>query len=138
MYFLNQVIHMIFKILILRTTSPQFPGVANTTTQNIFLWILTLGCFPVELVTYEFRMRRSTNKRMRATFIMILRWMIFLKTHYLDFFFIIPFRDTQITARAISSSNLTASLEKPTICSRIEKTAWKEKYPLHTNAEELF
>ncbi len=47
----------------------------------------------------------------------------FLKTHYLDYFFIIPSRDTQITARAISSSNLTASLEKPTNCSRIEKTA---------------
>ncbi len=34
----------------------------------------------------------------------------FLKTHYLDYFCIIPFRDTQIIARAISSSNLIASL----------------------------
>jgi hypothetical protein len=36
----------------------------------------------------------------------------FLKTHYSDYFFIIPSRDTQITAREISSSNLTASLAK--------------------------
>ncbi len=36
----------------------------------------------------------------------------FLKTHYSDYFFIIPSRETQITARAILSSNLTASLAK--------------------------
>ena len=36
----------------------------------------------------------------------------FLTTHYLDYFFIIPSKDTQITARAIFFSNLTASLEK--------------------------
>ena len=37
MYSLKKVIHMIFEILNLRTTSPQFPGIANTTTQNKFL-----------------------------------------------------------------------------------------------------
>ena len=36
----------------------------------------------------------------------------FFEDPLLGSFFIIPFRDTQITARAISSSNLTASLAK--------------------------
>ena len=37
MYSPKTVIHMNFEILKLRTTSPQFPGIANTTTQNKFL-----------------------------------------------------------------------------------------------------
>jgi hypothetical protein len=47
----------------------------------------------------------------------------FLEDSLFDYFCIIPSRDTQITARAISSLNLIASLVKPTIYSRIEKTA---------------
>ncbi len=62
----------------------------------------------------------------------------FLKTHYLDYYFIIPSRDTQITARAISSSNQTASSAKTHQLFKIEKTARKQKYTLYTNAEELF
>ncbi len=63
----------------------------------------------------------------------------FSKTHYLDYFFIIPSRDTQITARAISSSNLTASLEKnPPTVQELKKQLENKKYTLHTNAEELF
>ncbi len=62
----------------------------------------------------------------------------FLKTHYLDYFCIIPSRDTQITVRAISSSNLIASLVETHQLFKIKKTASTKKYMLYTNAKALF